>query len=88
MTQIKRIIGPYEERQAVCRDYDPRTAEVAQQVAARFLPPPALTCLIGSNCRKCGVSLAPASLAFIPPGRLPGSPCHHSSPADLAFKRV
>jgi ubiquinone/menaquinone biosynthesis C-methylase UbiE/GrpB-like predicted nucleotidyltransferase (UPF0157 family)/8-oxo-dGTP pyrophosphatase MutT (NUDIX family) len=34
MTQIERIIGPYEERQAVCGDYDPRTAEVAEQVSA------------------------------------------------------
>jgi GrpB-like predicted nucleotidyltransferase (UPF0157 family) len=34
MTQTERIIGPYEDRQAVCQDYDPRTAEVAQRVAA------------------------------------------------------
>jgi GrpB-like predicted nucleotidyltransferase (UPF0157 family) len=33
MSQIERIIGPYEERQAVCQDYDRRTAYVAQQVA-------------------------------------------------------
>jgi GrpB-like predicted nucleotidyltransferase (UPF0157 family) len=32
MTQIERIIGPYEERQANCQDYDPRTAEVARRV--------------------------------------------------------
>jgi ubiquinone/menaquinone biosynthesis C-methylase UbiE/GrpB-like predicted nucleotidyltransferase (UPF0157 family) len=34
MAQIERIIGPYEDRQAVCKDYDRRTAEVAQRVAA------------------------------------------------------
>lgn len=34
MSQIKPIIGPYEERKAACRDYDPRTAEVAKQIAA------------------------------------------------------
>jgi GrpB-like predicted nucleotidyltransferase (UPF0157 family) len=34
MNAIQRIIGPYEHRQAVCQDYDPRTAEVARQVAA------------------------------------------------------
>ena len=34
MTQIERIIGPYEDRQAVCQDYDRRTAEVAQWIAA------------------------------------------------------
>jgi GrpB-like predicted nucleotidyltransferase (UPF0157 family) len=34
MTQIERIVGPYEERQAICQVYDHRTAEVAQQVAA------------------------------------------------------
>jgi putative acetyltransferase len=33
MTQIDRIIGPYEDRQAVCQDYDGRTAEVAHRVA-------------------------------------------------------
>jgi putative acetyltransferase len=33
MPQIERIIGPYEERQVVCQDYDRRTAEVAQRVA-------------------------------------------------------
>src|SRR6266478_3619333 len=33
MTQIERIIGTYGERQAVCQDYDPRTAEVAKRVA-------------------------------------------------------
>ncbi len=34
MTQIERIIGPYEDRQAVCQGYDPRAAEVAQRIAA------------------------------------------------------
>ena len=34
MTQIERIIGPYEDRQAVCQEYDRRAAEVAQRVAA------------------------------------------------------
>jgi GrpB-like predicted nucleotidyltransferase (UPF0157 family)/SAM-dependent methyltransferase/ADP-ribose pyrophosphatase YjhB (NUDIX family) len=34
MTQIEGIIGPYEERQAVCQDCDPRTGEIAQRVAA------------------------------------------------------
>src|SRR5262249_1438669 len=34
MTQSQRIIGPYEGRPAVCQDYDPRTAEVAEQVSA------------------------------------------------------
>jgi putative acetyltransferase len=34
MTQSKGIIGPYEGRPAVCHDYDPRTAEVAQRVSA------------------------------------------------------
>jgi hypothetical protein len=33
MTQIERIIGPYEDRQAVCQDYDGRTTEVAHRVA-------------------------------------------------------
>ena len=28
------VIGPYESRSAVCRDYDPRAAAVARQVAA------------------------------------------------------
>jgi ubiquinone/menaquinone biosynthesis C-methylase UbiE/GrpB-like predicted nucleotidyltransferase (UPF0157 family) len=36
MTQIERIIGPYENRQAVCQEYDRRTAEVARRVAARI----------------------------------------------------
>jgi GrpB-like predicted nucleotidyltransferase (UPF0157 family) len=51
MTQIKRIIGPYEERQAVCRDYDPRTAEVAKQVAAsiRFHLPAVMVEHVGST---------------------------------------
>lgn len=30
---VERIIGAYEERPAVCQDYDPRTAEVARRVA-------------------------------------------------------
>src|SRR5262245_60865608 len=34
MTQIERIIGPYEDRQAVCQGYDRRAVEVAQPVAA------------------------------------------------------
>jgi putative acetyltransferase len=34
MTQIERLIGPYEDRPAVCQDYDRRTAEVARRVAA------------------------------------------------------
>ncbi|HEY7423949.1 MAG TPA: GNAT family N-acetyltransferase [Gemmataceae bacterium] len=34
MTPIERIIGPYEDRQAVCQDYDRRAVEVAQRVAA------------------------------------------------------
>jgi putative acetyltransferase len=34
MTQIERIIGPYEKQQAVCQGYDPRAVEVAQRVAA------------------------------------------------------
>src|SRR6516165_4883750 len=33
MTQSERIIGPYEDRQAVCQDYDRRAVEVAQRVA-------------------------------------------------------
>ena len=31
---MDRIIGPYEDREAVCQDYDPRTTKVARQVAA------------------------------------------------------
>ena len=34
MTRIERIIGPYEDRPAVCHGYDPRAAEVAQRVTA------------------------------------------------------
>ena len=34
MTQIERLIGPYEDRQAVCQAHDRRTAEVARRVAA------------------------------------------------------
>jgi ubiquinone/menaquinone biosynthesis C-methylase UbiE/GrpB-like predicted nucleotidyltransferase (UPF0157 family) len=34
MTRIESTIGPYEERKAVCQDFDPRAAEVAQWVAA------------------------------------------------------
>src|SRR5262245_38028637 len=34
MTQIERIIGPYEDRQAVCQEYDRRAVEVARRVAA------------------------------------------------------
>jgi hypothetical protein len=33
MPHIERIIGPYEDRQAVCQDYDGRTTEVAHRVA-------------------------------------------------------
>ena len=33
MTHIQRIIGPYEERPAVCRDFDPRAVHVARWVA-------------------------------------------------------
>jgi GrpB-like predicted nucleotidyltransferase (UPF0157 family) len=33
MTQIERIVGPYEDRQAICQEYDPRAVEVAQRVA-------------------------------------------------------
>jgi GrpB-like predicted nucleotidyltransferase (UPF0157 family) len=33
MTQIDRIIGPYQDRPAACQDYEPRTVEVAQRVA-------------------------------------------------------
>jgi GrpB-like predicted nucleotidyltransferase (UPF0157 family) len=32
--QVKPIIGPYAALPAVCRDYDPRAANVARQVAA------------------------------------------------------
>jgi GrpB-like predicted nucleotidyltransferase (UPF0157 family) len=31
---INHMIGPYESRPAVCRDYDPRAAVVADQIAA------------------------------------------------------
>ena len=34
MTQIERIIGPYDDRQAVCQDFDPKAIEVAKQVSA------------------------------------------------------
>src|SRR4051794_9028819 len=34
MTPSERMIGPYEGRPAVCQEYDPRMAEVAEQVAA------------------------------------------------------
>jgi GrpB-like predicted nucleotidyltransferase (UPF0157 family) len=34
MTQIERIIGPYEDRQAVCQDYDPKAIAVAKEVSA------------------------------------------------------
>jgi putative acetyltransferase len=36
MTQIDRIIAPYTECPAACRDYDPRTVEVAQRVATNI----------------------------------------------------
>ena len=32
--QVEPVIGPYASRPAVCRDYDPRAAAVARQVAA------------------------------------------------------
>jgi GrpB-like predicted nucleotidyltransferase (UPF0157 family) len=32
--QVQPIIGPYASRPAECRDYDPRAAEVARQIAA------------------------------------------------------
>jgi GrpB-like predicted nucleotidyltransferase (UPF0157 family)/8-oxo-dGTP pyrophosphatase MutT (NUDIX family)/precorrin-6B methylase 2 len=38
MTQIDRIIGLYEDRQAVCQGYDRRAVEVAQRVAATIRP--------------------------------------------------
>ena len=38
MTQIERIIGPYENRQAVCQEYDRRAVEVAQRVAVSIRP--------------------------------------------------
>ena len=52
MTQIEQIVGPYEDRQAVCHDYDRRTAEVAQRVAAsiRSHLPGVLVEHIGSTC--------------------------------------
>jgi len=31
---VQPIIGPYESRPAICRDYDPRAADVARLVAA------------------------------------------------------
>jgi GrpB-like predicted nucleotidyltransferase (UPF0157 family) len=31
---VQSVIGPYESRPAVCREYDPRAAAVAHQVAA------------------------------------------------------
>jgi GrpB-like predicted nucleotidyltransferase (UPF0157 family) len=34
MTQIERIIGPYEDRQALCQDYDSRAVEVVNQLSA------------------------------------------------------
>ncbi len=36
--QKERTIGPYKHRPAVCRDHDPRSAEVARQVAALIEP--------------------------------------------------
>lgn len=32
--EVQPVIGPYVGRPAVCRDYDPRAAEVARQIAA------------------------------------------------------
>jgi SAM-dependent methyltransferase len=51
MTQSERIVGPYEDRQAVCQEYDPRAVEVAQQVAVtiRSHLPAALVEHIGST---------------------------------------
>jgi ubiquinone/menaquinone biosynthesis C-methylase UbiE/GrpB-like predicted nucleotidyltransferase (UPF0157 family)/8-oxo-dGTP pyrophosphatase MutT (NUDIX family) len=51
MTQSERMVGPYEDRQAVCQEYDPRAVEVAQQVAATFRShlPAALVEHIGST---------------------------------------
>src|SRR5215468_871227 len=34
MTQSERMVGPYEDRRAVCQEYDRRAGEVAQRVAA------------------------------------------------------
>jgi GrpB-like predicted nucleotidyltransferase (UPF0157 family) len=51
MTEIKRIIGPYEHRPAACHEHDPRTAEVAKQVATsvRFHLPTVTVEHIGST---------------------------------------
>ena len=34
LDQVQPTIGPYESRPAVCRDYDPRTADVTRLIAA------------------------------------------------------
>ena len=39
--KIQPVIGPYDEPPVVCRDFDPRAAEIARQVAefiSRYLP--------------------------------------------------
>jgi GrpB-like predicted nucleotidyltransferase (UPF0157 family) len=32
--QVRAVVGPYISRPAICRDYDPRAAEVARQIGA------------------------------------------------------
>jgi hypothetical protein len=41
MAQIEQIIGPHEDRQAICLDYDRRAVEVAPRVAAWAVTEPA-----------------------------------------------
>ena len=39
--EVQPVIGPYEESPVACRDFDPRAAEIARQVAgliSRHLP--------------------------------------------------
>src|SRR6516225_9442637 len=51
MNQIVQIVGPYEERKAVCQDYDHGTAEVVRRVvkSIRSILPSVLVEHIGST---------------------------------------
>lgn len=76
MTQIERIIGPYEDRRAVCQDYDRRTAEVAQRVATSIQAnlPGALVEHVGStSVPGCAGKGVVDLMLLYPDGQLPAA---------------
>jgi hypothetical protein len=74
MAQIERIIGPYEERHAVCEDHDPKATEVAKQVSATIC-----SCLPGVTVEHVGSTAIPRCagkgivdlMLLYPEGQLP-----------------